>query len=131
MLNLECLQPGATQAIELDVTEQYGNDPKWMQAVEHHWVNGSDTGGGYIYHNEWSQDLTWEFHRYGMLITDTTVSYYFDDQLLGSLPKSSIPGVPTPTWFSLLDLAMGGGWPDVAPQGNYYDMWIDYVRYYR
>jgi len=49
---------------------------------------------------------------------------------LGSIAKGEIPNLSTPYWYVLLDLAMGGGWPDNAPPANYYDMWIDYVRYY-
>jgi predicted ATP-dependent endonuclease of OLD family len=30
----------------------------------------------------------------------------------------------------LVNLAMGGGWAVNPPPGGYYDMWIDYVRYY-
>lgn len=131
--NLESLQPGEQDSgtgIELDTTEQYGEDPYYTQSGEI--AYGNATGGGWIYHAYPNNlpDLTADFHRYGLLVTSSTVTAYLDDQPLGSIAKATIPGLAKPYWYVMLDLAMGGGWSDRVPPGNYYDMWIDYVRYY-
>jgi hypothetical protein len=128
MLTRNALQTTGTGAIEEDITEQYGNDPAYTQAIQH--IYGGATGiGGPIYKGH-PEDLTWDFHRYGLLITDTTVAFYLDDIPLGSLAKAKLVGGVSPEWYVLLDLAMGGGWPVNPPPGGYYDMWIDYVKYY-
>jgi beta-glucanase (GH16 family) len=128
MLDLGTLQPGAQGTIEEDVSEQYGENQNYTQANQISY--GNATGGNWIYRGQPGPDLTADFHRYGLLVTSSTVTFYFDDHPLGSIPKASLPGTPTPNWFLLFDLAMGSGWPDKAPPSNYYDMWIDYVRYY-
>jgi len=128
MLNLESLQPNQQGGLEEDVIEEYGEDPFYAQATEH--AYGDAINHGYIYAADPGPDLTLDFHRYGLQVTSTTVTFYFDDVPLGSIAKGEIPNLSTPYWYVLLDLAMGGGWPDNAPPANYYDMWIDYVRYY-
>jgi hypothetical protein len=54
-----------------------------------------------------------------------------DDKLLASVPLVEVPGISTLNWYLIVNLAMGGGWPVNPPPAGYYDMWIDYVRYYR
>lgn len=139
--NLQSLQPGEEATgtgIEIDTMEQYGEDPYYTQSGEIAYGQATLAGcgpspcGEYIYHAYPGNlpDLTADFHRYGLLVTATTVTTYLDDQVLGSVAKATIPNLATPSWYLMLDLAMGGGWNDVPPPGNYYDMWIDYVRYY-
>jgi hypothetical protein len=130
MLTIQGLGPvGKTSNVEEDIMEANGPFPTYFAATQH--AYGSATGpSGSIYHNQPGGDLTWDFHRYGLLITTTTVSAYFDDKLMGSLPRAFMPGGVVPTWFVMLDLAMGSGWPVTPPLAGYYDMWVDYVRYY-
>jgi len=140
-VNLESLEPkevATGTSIEIDTMEQYGEDPFYTQSGEIAYGHATLPGcgpspcGEYIYHAYPSNlpDLTADFHRYGLLVTDKTVTTYLDDQVLGSVAKATIPGLRTPYWNLMLDLAMGGGWNVIPPPGNYYDMWIDYVRYY-
>jgi Glycosyl hydrolases family 16 len=120
---------GATSNVEEDVMEANGPFPTFYAATQH--AYGQATGpSNSIYHAQPGGDLTWDFHRYGLLITTTTVSAYFDDKLMGSLPRAFLPGGAVPDWFVMLDLAMGSGWPVTPPLAGYYDMWVDYVRYY-
>lgn len=127
MLDLQSLQ-GASGAVEIDTAEQYGNDPHYTQAEEH--AYGDASGQGPIYQGDPGPDFTVDFHRYGMLINNGTATFYLDDSPLGSIALTTEPGIATFNWFLLLDLALGGGWPENPPPANYYDMWIDYVRYY-
>jgi beta-glucanase (GH16 family) len=128
MMDRHEFQKRAAGALEMDVMEEYGNDPHYTQSgiVAY----GTATGGGWIYRAYPGPDLTWDFHRRGLLVTDTAVTYYFDDQPLGSAPRPALQNNPPINWFLMLDLAMGGGWPVNPPPAGYFDMWIDYVRYY-
>lgn len=128
MIDLQTFNPDTTGTIELDTSEQYGEDPYFTQANQI--AYGNAAGGNWIYRGEPGPDLTFDFHRHGLLVTSSAVTMYFDDQPMGTIPKASIPGVTTPYWFLMFDLAMGSGWPDRVPPSSYYDMWIDYVRYY-
>jgi hypothetical protein len=67
-----------------------------------------------------------------MLIStpDNTATVYLDDTPLGSVALDGVPSISTLNWYLMVNLAMGGGWPDNSPPAGYYDMWIDYVRYY-
>jgi hypothetical protein len=128
MINRQSLQPGAPGAVEIDTTEQYGNNPFYTQAEQHNY--GDATGGGSIYEGQPGPDLTQDFHRYGMLINNGKATFYLDDEPLGSIALATEPGISTFNWFVMLNLAMGSGWPVNPPPADYYDMWIDYVRYY-
>jgi hypothetical protein len=118
--------------VEWDIGEWYGVDGTIWHANVHSYspatgpntaiFSGAPAPGG--------ADLSWDFHRYGLQVTNTTVSAYFDDVLKGTVAKSALPGGLQINVFLMLNLAMGSGWPDNAPPAGYYDMWIDYVRYY-
>jgi Glycosyl hydrolases family 16 len=116
--------------LEIDTTEQYGVDGRITHSRAH--AYGNSTGDGPVYDGApTGNELTWDFHRYGMQILNDKVTFYFDDQPLGShTPRPNLQGNPTVSWFLLLNLAMGGGWPINPPPAGYYDMWIDYVRAY-
>lgn len=129
MLDLTGWQsPTPIGRLEIDTMEEYGNNPSYTQAGEH--AYGAATGSGWIYRGKPGPDLTWDFHRHGMLITDTTATYYLDDKPLGSAPRAKLAGNPPVKWFLLLDLAMGSGFPVNPPPAGYFDTWIDYVSYY-
>jgi hypothetical protein len=120
----------ATGGIEVDMMEEYGNDPSYMQSGVIGYAPA--TGGGWIFHGDpvAGLDLTWDFHRYGILVTSTTLTSYLDDMVIGSAPIAQYADESTPIWGFLLDLAMGSGWPVNAPPANLYDMWIKEIRLY-
>lgn len=122
----------ATGDLELDVGEWYGVRPKYNQSGQHVYPPATPpSGNAYIFAGDASSgDLTTDFHRFGMLITDTLVTSYLDDQVIGSTPRGQLVGGVAPAWNLMLDFAMGGGWPINAPPAGYYDMWIDYIRVY-
>jgi hypothetical protein len=130
MLNSQSV-PSSEGSVELDTVELYGDDPYYFQSAQHQW--GDATGSGGWIAEDPGPDFTADFHRYGILI-DTpsdTVKIYLDDTLMGTWALSSVPGITQLNWYLLVNLAMGGGWTVNPPPGGYYDMWIDYVRYYR
>jgi Glycosyl hydrolases family 16 len=130
MLTTNALKPGSTSGnIEEDIGEWLGEDSSYTQTEQH--IYGNATGpNAAVFAGHPAGDLTWDFHRYGLLVTDTTVTAYLDDKLLGSLPKGLLMGGVQPSWFLLLTFAMGSGWPINAPPAGCFDMWIDYVKYY-
>jgi hypothetical protein len=131
MLTTNSMQLGSTSGnLEEDIGEWYGNDAAYMQYGQHVYGNAMGPNAG-IYSGHPIGDLTWDFHRYGLLVTNTTVTAYLDDQPLQSLPKGQLQNNEPPAWFLLLDLAMGSGWPVNPPPAGYFDMWIDYVKYYK
>jgi hypothetical protein len=78
---------------------------------------------------------TWSttFHTYGMKITETESTYYFDDLAVFTYPTKGLAKTGQPYWF-LINYAIGGisGWHiDAARYGNATDMWVDYVRVYQ
>jgi hypothetical protein len=115
--------------VEEDIMEANGPFPYDYAATQH--VYGSATGpNSTIYHGIPGPDLTWGFHRFGLLVTATMVSAYYDDQLMGSVAKGLMPGNVDPIWFVMIDAANGSGWPINPPPAGYFDMWVNYVSYY-
>jgi hypothetical protein len=120
---------------ETDIAEEYAVAPTYVQAGT--LVYGSNIGTAvYIYQNQPfgpTFDMTWDFHRFGLLVKNGTSSLFVDDKPFGITATNGVfPGTPSPiiNWFVLLNLAMGSGWPDNAPPAGYFDAWVDYVRYY-
>ena len=118
-------------AVEIDGVEAYGHDPKWYMATLHRWPNA---GGNEPHQHVAKQVLrdpnnTGGFHTYGVRLTDADVIWYYDG---GEVFRSPLfrSDVVSP-FFIMIDLAMGGGWPIVAPPARSYDLWVDYVRVYQ
>jgi len=64
--------------------------------------------------------LTWDWHRFGLLVTPTTVTSYFDDKPMGSQPMPQYADKSAPLWGWMMNLAMGSGWPVNAPPANHH-----------
>jgi beta-glucanase (GH16 family) len=116
----------ASGDIEEDVTEEYGNDPTYTQMGQHPYCGA--TGADSLVYAGHPEDLASAFRRHGLLITDTTISYYLDDKLMASAPRDQLVGGVAPQWFLMITMAMGGGWPVVAPPAGHYDCYVDYLR---
>jgi len=130
MLTRNALQTNdASGNLEEDIGEWYGVDPSSWQSGQHVYAGATGPNKG-IFSGDPIGDLTWEFHRFGLLITDTTLTSYLDDKPYGSLAKGQLIGNVPIEWFVMINLAMGSGFPVQPPPAGYYDMWIDYVEYY-
>lgn len=117
--------------IEWDIGEWYGVDGRVLHANE--WDYSPATGpNGAVFAGQPAAgvDLSWEPHRYGWLVTDTTVTAYFDDKPLGTKAKGQFPGGLAINPYPIIDHAMGSGWPTNPPPAGYFDMWINYFEYY-
>lgn len=131
---------------ELDIIEAYGGqgqgNPNFPgYAVTSHYWNEKDDKGVQLKDDHADipiMDLggksTWSttFHTYGIKITDTESTYYFDDIPVFTYPTKGLTAKRDPLWF-LVNYAIGGisGWKiDLERYGNASDMWVDYVRVY-
>lgn len=89
---------------------------------------GSDPG---VYPNDGGM---FEFHTYGVLVTNTTTQFYMDGVAYGSYPTDQFPGGGTRADQFMIDNAFGGGWGvwnSTLPGTDHYDMWVDFVKVYR
>lgn len=131
---------------ELDIIEAYGGqgngNPNFPgYAVTSHYWGQKDANGVQLKDDHADipiMDLggksTWSttFHTYGMKITDTECTYYFDDLPVFTYPTKGLSKTQ-PFWF-LVNYAIGGisGWKiDLDRYNNGTDMWVDYVRVYQ
>ncbi len=76
----------------------------------------------------------WHWIRLGCLTTADTIKYYVNDVLVATDTKfnPSDRGAMDPGLeHILLSMSMGGGWPIAVPPSGYYDLYIDYVRYWQ
>lgn len=116
---------------EIDVFEYHGHFPDVYEAWVHVWPKaGSPTKPVHekqtVSVRPIAPDLTSEFHRFGVLVEDDWISFYFDDILVW---KVVTPPECKQPLFILLNLALGSGWPiDQTPDPSY--MYVDYVRAY-
>ena len=70
--------------------------------------------------------LVSEFHDYGVDVSPTFLTFFFDGKETWRVPTP--PELTTPM-YPLIDLALGSGWPiDHTPNPS--SMVIDYVRVY-
>jgi hypothetical protein len=73
-------------------------------------------------------DATSDFHTYGALIDDSSMTVFVDGTLI---EKIEFPAQgTTDKYFWMFDLALGAGWPIITPPAKCLDMWIDYIRIY-
>jgi len=87
----------ATGTIELDEAELYGNGPAIINPVPGIWA-ATTTATGFVYAGNPNGDLTWDWHRFGLLVTPTTVTSYFDDKPMGSQPIPQYADKSAPLW---------------------------------
>jgi len=113
-------------ATELDVLEQPNLGPAsqyWAYAK----FAGAQKGGGFV---DPAVRLSAGYHRYGLLWTADSITFYFDGSQIGSAVP--VPAGFDSTMFLIANLAVGavGSWPGPpsgAPTAQYN---IDYIRAY-
>ena len=117
---------------EFDIMEHI-NSENIVYGTIHDWNNGnliSDHGTKY------NIDVT-QWHTYGMIWTETQISFYVDNQVYWS--KSVADGSYFPNYlqyhepyYFLLNVAIGGTWPGAPDEHTCpAQMDIDYVRVYQ
>ncbi len=110
---------------EIDALEAFGNQP----GRYHYGAISNDPSSSL---GDWvpvTADITQGYHRYGVMWTPTTLTYYFDGQ---QVAQAATPADLHKPMYMLANLAVGGNWPG-APDGSTpfpAHMNIDYIRAY-
>jgi len=114
-------------APEFDVVEAYGKFNYAFRVTVHFWGK---------FHNSFAFGhvvkvppglLSSQFNTYGVLITPTVTTVYFNRKSVWTFP--TIPEFQTPM-YPLVDLALGGGWPITGLQSPQV-MDVRYIRVYQ
>ena len=109
---------------ELDVVEFYGILPNLVISTSHVWF--PDGRHPAKQEHMVAPGMTDDFHRYGVMVEDDFITYYFDGIAYSKNKTAEEAKVPL---YMLVNLAMGGGWPiDKAVSPSY--MYVDYVKVY-
>ena len=131
--NAECSQLGEPIAqcysAEMDVFEGQGSEPQAFYGTIHRNSCGCYGVPNQQNGNNWQPagvDLTAGFHTYGMLWTDTQVSWYLDGRLLHSAAPYDSLNQPM---FLLLQMWTGGWTEGIdATTPDVLETEVDYVR---
>ncbi len=117
--------------VEIDVVEAYSHDPSRYFATLHRHPGPSPADGP---SQATSQPVLVRgnanlFHTYGVRITHDEVVWYHDGAEVFRAPLYRADVVSP--FYIMVDLALGSGWPVVAPPAGEYELWVDYVRVYK
>jgi len=117
---------------EIDALEAFGapSASKEGQNDQYHWaihskVSGSSPGNWWTTPNH--QNLTVDFHKYGVLWDPTHITFYFDGEIVAQASTPSDLHIPM---YLLANLAVGGSWPTNPDSSTHFPayMQIDYIR---
>ena len=124
LLGVPQLKDRSRTQIEIDVVEQYGVHPGALHTTVHLWYpDKRHTGDGEPFI---APGMTRDFHRYGAMVNEREIIFYFDGIELRRVKTPPEGRVPL---YLLANLALGGGWPiDRTPDPSF--MCVDYIRAY-
>ena len=115
LLGVPKLKGKAVTQIEIDVMEQYGAHPNALHTTVHLWGPGEQHSG------DGKQcviaGMTDDFHRYGVMVDEENIIFYFDGVELRRCKTPEAAKVPLYLW---VNLALGSGWPiDETPNPSF------------
>lgn len=90
---------------EIDIMEVLGNNPTELYTSIHSGTAANEINGG---GGETVADTSKAYHEFAVDWTPTTITWYFDNKAVLSLPTPSDMNVPM---YLEINLAMGGAWP--------------------
>jgi len=117
---------------ELDILEEYGDNPALLHATLHLWDSdpSKDWGYGYVSHQ---CSMTTGYHTYGLDLQPDYLTFYYDRQMIVHTPNV-IPANNSTydrPMFVMVNMAYGGG-GNINNETNLnkgpLDMLVDYVR---
>ena len=116
-------QNGEIDFMELWGGEQNGGVGPAIHVTLHDWGANPDK---HPYHvkAKTGADFYSAFHTYGMEWNEQKMTFYFDNEKIGEVKT---PSRFKETYFAILDLGIGGGWP-TEDTPNPSDMYVDWVR---
>ena len=116
-----------TNSPELDVMEYYGAFRASYRITEHVWNHGQGVYGRSVAIDVPPGSLSTGYNTFGVLVEPETTTYYLNRNEVWSTPTRPESKQPL---YILVDLAIGGGWPDdklTSPQR----MEVQYIRAYQ
>jgi beta-glucanase (GH16 family) len=123
---------------ELDIFEWQSQQPTTFVGGAHVWVNGTDVGNTNS-NNSWSlpggANLA-NYNTYGVLWTPTSISWYFNNILMGTLDTTVAPFNTVfrgqESYFLILGEQAGCNWSQVCPgQVSPINMRVQWVRVFQ
>ncbi len=113
---------------EIDIMEQKGSDMNRIYSTLHYLGH---SGAGGIGSSFLINNVTTEFHKYGLIWTSASLQFLVDDVVYYTFVNST--SVPfNQNFFMILNVAMGGNFGGtVDPAFNSALMEVDYVRVYQ
>lgn len=122
LLNSAALTSRAN-AGEIDIVESYMFAPQYVNTTLHDWTPPAATVAHKL---SKVANLSDGFHIFGMLWTESTMSFFCDGELMYSLPTPPMMHQP---YYPIIDLGLGGGWPTKdTPQAS--ELIVRYMRVY-
>jgi beta-glucanase (GH16 family) len=122
MLSTASIKGNSVLNGEIDIMEQYGHDRTSFGITLHDWTKGTTPAQNFPL----VSDQTVGYHVYGMLWTEATMKFYFDDVKVYETPT---PDAMKQPYYVLINMGLGGYWPtDQTPNPSV--MKIQYVRAY-
>jgi beta-glucanase (GH16 family) len=111
-------------AVEIDVMEFYGHDPKALHSVYHVWSMDKVYPERHVPHvSRLDIDLSAGWHRFGVMVAADRTRFYLDETEIWAFETP--PEFAQPL-FPLVNLALGSGWPITeTPDPSY--MYVDHV----
>ena len=127
---------GWPQSGEIDIMENIGREPNMVHGTMHGpgYSGAGGIGGPYALAGGAFAD---DFHRYAVEWTPGLITWFVDDTKYFQVTPASLPisarWVFDHPFFLLLNVAVGGGWPNDPDATTTFpqQMVVDYVRVYR
>ncbi len=115
-------------AVEVDVIEFYGHDPKKFQSYYHIWQRDGQYPEKHVGHMQQGDiDLTDDFHTFGVMIEKDKTTFYLDGRSYWSFDTPEEFAQPL---FPLVNLALGSGFSiENTPDPS--RLLVDYIRIYK
>lgn len=114
-------------AVEIDVMEFYGHDPRIFHSVYHIWSMDNVYPARHVPHRQTLDfDLTDDWHRFGVMVEPRWTTFYLDGRPYW---RFETPPEFAQPLFPLINLALGSGFP-ITETPNPSHMFVDYVRVY-
>ncbi|MBN8943295.1 MAG: glycoside hydrolase family 16 protein [Rhizobiales bacterium] len=114
-------------AVEIDVMEFYGHDPRIFHSVYHVWSMDKVYPTRHVPHvMRLEYDLSADWHIFGVMVEPRWTTFYLDGQ---SFWRIETPPEFAQPLFPLVNLALGSGWP-ITETPNPSHMFVDYIRVY-
>jgi hypothetical protein len=128
--------PQTKNVSEIDI-ELYNHAPAVAQAAVHDWTPATRDVSGQIHQmpmpsGSWpgSTNLNGQSgsHVYGILVQATAITFFLDNKQVWQ--TTNVPASALEPLYALIDIQMGGGYPDPLSSLYIPPMWLQYLRVY-